>query len=320
MKVSNKIPTQDLRTIIENHFPSDLEDFIDKDAFYERQFKLLQPAIVKYLDQDTNAEQHELSYFLPTTFLFPLMSQQVETKGWLSKVKSNTFITDFEEQIQEAAQDDQDDQDDQDAQDVQEDEKYSIYNEMTVAELKLECEKRTIKKSGTKKVLIEKIIENEKDTAKKLKQIVHKKKRKVIKTVGTPVPFTIPYVKKNLNLFTFKRFKMGVDGVVEFILEITKNGGSYQCKDKSRLTFDRLDKGKVTVKDFKGAFIHLVLDELEGKSIEYFSKIKKNSPNLIRHQNTHIGICAANGHKDEDRRAFHRKVICDLRDTHIGIN
>jgi hypothetical protein len=91
-------------------------------------------------------------------------------------------------------------------------------------------------------------------------------------------PLTVDTVKKAIDGggYTFQHFKLGADGIVDFISDIicTEDGQrNYACSDISRNKCHRLIETREWQADNGATFINKILDELKEQAIIYNQKI-----------------------------------------------
>ena len=91
-------------------------------------------------------------------------------------------------------------------------------------------------------------------------------------------PLTVDTVKKSLEAgnYSFQHFKLGPDGIVDFIADIicTEDGQrNYACSDVSRNKCHRLIETREWQSDNGATFINKILDQLRVPAIEYNKKV-----------------------------------------------
>lgn len=91
-------------------------------------------------------------------------------------------------------------------------------------------------------------------------------------------PLTVDTVKKAIDSggYTFQHFKLGADGIVDFISDIicTEDGQrNYACSDISRNKCHRLIETRDWQTDNGATFINKILDQLREPAIRYNAKI-----------------------------------------------
>jgi hypothetical protein len=86
---------------------------------------------------------------------------------------------------------------------------------------------------------------------------------------------TVDYVEANLHLYTFKEYKRGMQGLLDFLkqLMILGDNMNYACTDTSRNKFHKLTETKEWIKDGKVEFIHIILNKLEPRVSEFQFKL-----------------------------------------------
>jgi hypothetical protein len=91
-------------------------------------------------------------------------------------------------------------------------------------------------------------------------------------------PLTVDTVKKSVGAgnYTFQHFKLGPQGIVDFISDIicTEDGQrNYACSDISRNKCHRLIETREWQTDNGATFINKILDELKEQAISYTQKV-----------------------------------------------
>lgn len=97
---------------------------------------------------------------------------------------------------------------------------------------------------------------------------------------ATIEPLTVDTVKRSIDAgnYTFQHFKLGADGIVDFISDIicTEDGQrNYACSDISRNKCHRLIETREWQADNGATFINKILDQLREPTIGYNKKVIK---------------------------------------------